>query len=367
MNEYECYLVGGFLRDELLGRSPGDRDWVVVGATAEQLLDAGYRQVGRDFPVFLHPESKEEYALARTERKEAPGHRGFLVDADPSVTLEQDLQRRDLTINAMARSLQGALIDPLGGQQDLEDRLLRHVSEAFSEDPLRVLRVARFGAQLSGFAVAPETLALMQQMVKAGQLRELSAERVCQEFLLALASDSPIRFFEILEACQGLQDWFPEIMALPMERLGQALLQGSPQRRFARLPLTEAEVDGLAERLRLPQHYRQGAVDRCRHEAAISAWPNVSAGHLYEVFAELRVWHKSDRLVALLGALLPEGVAEEAARVLAEGIKRTKAVQPASGPGMSVPTGKAYGEALKAARISELGAWLNQLEDTDRL
>ena len=155
-------MVGGAVRDQLLGRPVNDRDWVVVGATAQQMLDAGFRPVGRDFPVFLHPRTQEEYALARTERKSAPGYHGFMVHADPSVTLEQDLSRRDLTINAMALRDDGTLIDPHGGARDLQQRVLRHVSEAFAEDPVRILRVARFAARFADFRVAPETLALMR-------------------------------------------------------------------------------------------------------------------------------------------------------------------------------------------------------------
>src|SRR5436305_360078 len=177
---FRVYRVGGSVRDELIGREHGDRDWVVVGATPEMMTASGYKPVGRDFPVFLHPETREEYALARTERKHGRGYRGFEFFVSPDVTLEEDLQRRDLTINAMARDEQGALIDPFGGTQDLKARVLRHVSPAFAEDPLRVLRVARFAARFD-FTVAPQTRTLMRKLVASGELAALPAERVWQE------------------------------------------------------------------------------------------------------------------------------------------------------------------------------------------
>ena len=212
----ETYLVGGAIRDELLGLAPGDRDWVVVGATPEQMLDAGFRPVGRDFPVFLHPHTGEEYALARTERKSGRGHRGFVVDADPSVTLEEDLQRRDFTINAIARAADGALVDPYGGAADIRARVLRHVGPAFAEDPLRVLRAARFMARLAplGFQVAPETMALMRAMVAAGELETLVPERVWQELRKALAAPRPSAFLSALRGCGALAVVLPEVDAL---------------------------------------------------------------------------------------------------------------------------------------------------------
>jgi tRNA nucleotidyltransferase (CCA-adding enzyme) len=210
------YLVGGAVRDELLGLPPGERDWVVVGATREAMEQAGYRPVGRDFPVFLHPGSHEEYALARTERKTGPGYRGFAVDASPEVTLEEDLQRRDLTINAIARGPGGELIDPWGGQADLEARVLRHVSAAFVEDPVRILRTARLAARFHdlGFTVAPETMALMHKMVEAGEADALVPERVWQETRRALETTRPDVFLQVLRDCGALARVFPEIDAL---------------------------------------------------------------------------------------------------------------------------------------------------------
>ena len=210
------YLVGGAVRDALLGIEVYDRDWVVIGATADEMLNQGFQQVGKDFPVFIHPNSKEEYALARTERKTGAGYHGFDVCADPSVTLEADLIRRDLTINAMAQDSEGGLIDPYHGQQDLENRLLKHVSEAFSEDPLRVLRVARFAAKLHafGFTIAPETERLMREMVQGGELNALTPERVWQEVVKALNTESPSVFFDVLDRVGAVQTLFPNLFAL---------------------------------------------------------------------------------------------------------------------------------------------------------
>jgi len=212
----DIYLVGGAVRDELLGRAHGDRDYVVVGATPDELLAQGFVAVGRDFPVFLHPRTKAEHALARTERKSGRGYRGFVVDADPNVTLEQDLARRDLTINAMARDEHGALVDPFHGARDLEQRILRHVSPAFVEDPVRVLRVARFLARFAplGFRIAGETMALMREMVANGEVAHLVPERVWAETRKALAEPRPSAFLRSLRECGALHVLFPEVDAL---------------------------------------------------------------------------------------------------------------------------------------------------------
>lgn len=211
------YLVGGAVRDELLGLAPGDRDFVVVGATPKAMHEAGFRQVGRDFPVFLHPDTGEEHALARTERKSGSGYTGFVVHASPDVTLEEDLARRDFTINAIARDeASGKLIDPFGGARDIERRVLRHVGPAFVEDPLRVLRAARFMARLAplGFGIAPETLALMREMVAGGELATLTPERVWQELSRALRSAAPSAFLRTLRECGALAVVLPEVDAL---------------------------------------------------------------------------------------------------------------------------------------------------------
>ena len=207
----KIYQVGGAVRDRLLGRPVSDRDWVVVGATPQAMLDRGFQPVGKDFPVFLHPDSHEEYALARTERKTAPGYHGFSVHAAPDVTLEQDLSRRDLTINAMAEGPDGEIIDPCGGQRDLAARCLRHVSPAFAEDPVRILRLARFAARFTDFTVAPETLALMRRMVEAGEVDALVAERVWQEVSRGLMEARPSRMFEVLRDCGALARLAPEL------------------------------------------------------------------------------------------------------------------------------------------------------------
>ena len=207
----QVYCVGGAVRDELLGLSVKDKDFVVVGSTAEQMVAAGYRPVGKDFPVFLHPKTHEEYALARTERKTAAGYKGFVVHASPEVTLEQDLARRDLTINAIAKSKDGQLIDPFNGLADIQTKTLRHVSDAFAEDPVRILRAARFAARFTDFTVAPETIALMHQMVQAGEVDALVPERVWQELSKGLMEAKPSRMFEVLRACGALQKILPEL------------------------------------------------------------------------------------------------------------------------------------------------------------
>ncbi len=212
----QVYLVGGAVRDEQLGLPVSEQDWCVVGATPEELLDAGYRQVGKDFPVFLHPETGEEYALARTERKTAAGYHGFAFDTSPDVTLEEDLSRRDLTINALARDEDGQLIDPFGGMDDIRKRLIRHVSDAFVEDPVRILRAARFAARFAslGFRVAPETRDLMREMVDNGEADALVPDRVWKETETALLGPNPHLYFEALRACGALRVVFPEIDTL---------------------------------------------------------------------------------------------------------------------------------------------------------
>jgi len=261
----QVYLVGGAVRDELLRLRVRERDWVVVGATPDELLRQGYRPAGRDFPVFLHPESHEEYALARLERKTGPGYRGFSTEFSPEVTLAEDLQRRDLTINAMARSAAGELIDPYGGRADLERRVLRHVSDAFVEDPVRILRVARFAARFAplGFTVAPETLALMRRMVADGEAAALVSERVWRELERALGEPEPTRFFELLEQCGALAVVMPGLR--PLSATALAALQLAAQRgatspvRFAALLAARPveQVEQLAAQLRAPNEYRE--------------------------------------------------------------------------------------------------------------
>ena len=272
----KTYLVGGAVRDELLGRPVAERDWVVVGATPEELRTRGYREVGRDFPVFLHPETREEYALARTERKTGPGYRGFAVHAGPEVTLEDDLRRRDLTVNAMARDADGTLIDPHGGRRDLEARRLRHVSPAFREDPVRVLRAARFAARFAplGFRVAGETRELMRAMAAGGELAALVPERVFREFRAALAEPAPEAFVDVLEDCGAWAEIFPE---QPAPRRAAALLRRaaaaghSLPARFACAAWPARDGDAFCRRLRAPRELTRAAGLLRAHYPAFAA------------------------------------------------------------------------------------------------
>lgn len=273
------YRVGGAVRDALLGWPVVDHDWVVVGATPDDMRQRGFKPVGRDFPVFLHPHTSEEYALARTERKSGHGYGGFEVYASPDVTLEEDLSRRDLTINAIAQGPEGELTDPFHGQQDIRQRLLRHVSPAFSEDPLRVLRTARFLARYAhlGFTIAPDTHALMRHVSGSGELGHLAAERVWVETEKALGEPNPERYFTTLNECQALATWWPELddddtLAAALDALASAPETSSPALahwRYALLVsvLSDEQRDALAGRLRLPNAVAQLA----RHTALTTA------------------------------------------------------------------------------------------------
>jgi tRNA nucleotidyltransferase (CCA-adding enzyme) len=333
----EIFLVGGAIRDKLLGLKPTEHDWVVVGATADEMLSLGYRQVGKDFPVFLHPQTQEEYALARTERKTAPGYKGFAVHSEPDVTLDEDLLRRDLTINAMAETPDGELIDPYRGKADLEARLLRHVSPAFSEDPVRILRLARFAARFAhlGFEVADETWDLMREMVNAGEVDALVPERVWAETEKALGETTPARFFEVLRACGALAKLFPEIDALfgvpqPEEHhpeidtgvhtlmvLTQATrLSSEPQVRFAALVhdlgkgTTPAEqwprhieheargvplVEALCQRLRVPNVYRELAVAVTRYHLHYHRAAELRPDTMLDLFNKVDAFRRPQR------------------------------------------------------------------------
>lgn len=271
------YLVGGAVRDRLLGLEAPERDWVVVGARPEDLARLGYRPVGRDFPVFLHPETHEEYALARTERKTGQGYHGFTFHAEPDVTLEEDLRRRDLTVNAMAQDDAGALTDPFGGQRDLRNRLLRHVSPAFNEDPLRVLRVARFAARFAplGFQVADETLQRMADMARGGEVAALTPERVFQELRRALMEPAPEQFVRILAACHAWEAVFP-LLPNP-EPVAQALHQAaaddlSETARFACMALHAESISGWCQALRVPRAFREAGELLHRHIGAWRQW-----------------------------------------------------------------------------------------------
>ncbi|MAD75515.1 MAG: multifunctional CCA addition/repair protein [Rheinheimera sp.] len=336
------YLVGGAVRDELLGYPFHEHDWVVVGATPEQMLGAGYQQVGKDFPVFLHPQTKEEHALARTERKNGKGYTGFSVYAAPDVTLEQDLQRRDLTINAIARDDNGNYIDPFNGRADIEQRVLRHVSAAFAEDPLRVLRVARFYARYAhlGFRVADDTMALMRQLSHSGELQTLSPERVWQETAKALNSQSQAAYFQLLYHCGALQALMPELAALwgvPQPEkwhpeidtgvhtllvLGQAATMSDRlDIRFASLVhdlgkgVTKAEllpshhgheytglklIEQLCQRLRVPNDCRELALLVCEYHQLVHKARELKSATILKLFNGIDLWRKPQRLDDIL-------------------------------------------------------------------
>ena len=341
--ELDVYLVGGAVRDELLNRASKDHDYLVVGATVEQMLSLGFNLVGKDFPVFLHPKTKQEYALARTERKQGQGYTGFACYAEPDVTIEQDLLRRDLTVNAMAKSRKGEIIDPYNGQQDLENRVLRHVSDAFVEDPLRVLRVARFAARYhhDGFTIAPETLELMTKISESGELSTLSAERVWQEMYRSLSEDDiepshPEIFFQVLHQCQALKaiwpeldvlwgvpnpaQWHPEICSgvHTMMVLQQAVLltrnnTNKTAIRFATLchdlgkGLTDNDnwpshrghekaglplVEKISKQLKVPTYCQQLALKVCEHHLHCHKAFQLKPSTILRIFDQLDVWRK---------------------------------------------------------------------------
>ena len=338
----KIYLVGGAVRDKLLGFTPKEHDWVVVGATPEQMLEKGYKQVGKDFPVFLHPETHDEYALARTERKTAPGYKGFEFHASTDVTLEQDLLRRDLTVNAIAEDEHGNIIDPYNGILDIDQRILRHVSDAFSEDPVRILRVARFAARFASmdFIVADSTLALMRSMVDSGEVDALVAERVWKELETALSTDSPQQFFETLRQCGALEKLFPEIDCLfgvpqsenhhpeidtgihTMMVLEQsAKLTDDPVIRFAALVhdlgkgITPEEewpkhvgheengiplINALCDRFRIPNDYRELAIHVARYHFHCHRANELRATSMLKLFKNIDAFRRPERFQKFL-------------------------------------------------------------------
>ncbi len=405
----KIYLVGGAVRDGLLRLPVKDKDWVVVGATPQQMLDAGYQQVGKDFPVFLHPQSREEYALARTERKSGQGYTGFTCYAAPDVTLEQDLLRRDLTINAIAQDETGELIDPYNGRSDIERRLLRHVSPAFNEDPLRVLRVARFAARYAhlNFLIAPETLALMREMADNGELAHLTAERVWKETENALSSRNPQVYFSVLRECGALKVLFPEIDALygvpapakwhpeidtgihSLMTLSMAA-QLSPEIdvRFATLchdlgkGLTPKEkwpshhghgpagvklVEQLCARLRVPNEIRDLAKLVAEFHDLIHTFPILQPKTVVKLFDAIDAWRKPQRVeqIALTSEAdargrtgfeasdYPQGRMLRAAWVAAQSVSNKEVIE----AGFSGP---AIREELTKRRIKAVAAWKEQ-------
>ena len=296
------YLVGGAVRDELLGIAPKERDWLIVGADADEMLNAGFIRVGKAYPVFLHPNTFEEYALARTEAKIGPGHAGFRFTADNKVTLEQDLQRRDLTINAMARSSTGELIDPYGGQQDLDAMKLRHVSTAFAEDPLRCFRIARFAAKLPTFEICPTTLELIRGM--GDQLSELSAERVWNEWVTALEESSPFRFYEVLKDARLTKPWFHELMVDDLingHRERVLPLQGA----FALIGWlhSETQLNEFFDRLMAPKKARSLAIEICRSGRLYVNFDDLASEHAIDLLDQGGAFHGDNRFDTYLAAL----------------------------------------------------------------
>jgi tRNA nucleotidyltransferase (CCA-adding enzyme) len=336
----KTWMVGGAVRDALLGLPVNDHDWVVTGATPEDMVAAGYLPVGKDFPVFLHPATKEEYALARTERKTAPGYKGFTFHTDAGVTLEDDLQRRDLTINAIAKAEDGSLVDPHGGQRDLRDKLLRHVSPAFAEDPVRILRLARFAARFSDFRVADETMALMRTMVEAGEVDALVAERVWQELSRGLMEARPSRMFEVLRNCGALARLLPEVdrlwgvpqppahhpevdtgvhlmlvldtaaaMQAPLSVrfacLGHDLGKGTtPADELPRHVAHEARsvklVEAMCERLRVPTECRELAVVVAREHGNVHRSGELNAAAVMRLLERCDAWRRPQRFSEML-------------------------------------------------------------------
>jgi tRNA nucleotidyltransferase (CCA-adding enzyme) len=399
----EIYLVGGAVRDELLDRSVSERDWVVVGATPAELESRGYRPVGKDFPVFLHPQTGEEYALARLERKVAPGYRGFTTEFSPSVTLEQDLARRDLTINAMARDIAGNIIDPFGGRGDLDKRLLRHVSPAFVEDPVRILRVARFIARFThlGFSVAPETLTLMRRMVDSGEADALVPERVWRELSRALDEPTPRAAIELLREVGALRvilpeldalfgvpqrpEWHPEVdtgehtllalqvaasrgasqavrFAVLVHDLGKALTPRAEwPRHHAHETLGLPAIEALCARLRVPQEHRELGLLASRFHTHVHRGLELRTSTLLELLEHCDAFRRPARFVEFLEACecdargrlgfaekpYPQRARVEQAFEIARGISLTESER----EGLD---GAAIGERLRSKRLAAL-------------
>ncbi|QCP60917.1 multifunctional CCA addition/repair protein [Pantoea sp. SO10] len=389
----KTFLVGGAVRDALLRLPVKDRDWVVVGATPDAMLAEGYQQVGRDFPVFLHPRSREEYALARTERKSGNGYTGFVTQFAPDVTLEQDLQRRDLTINAIAQSDSGELIDPYGGQRDLAKRQLRHVSAAFNEDPLRVLRVARFAARFAhlNFRIADETQALMREMAVSGELAHLTAERVWKETEKALLTRNPQVYFQVLRDCGALQVLFPEIdnlYGIPapikwhpeidtgihalMTLAMSAALSDQLDVRFATLfhdvgkALTPAEkwpshhghglagvpiVEALCQRLRVPNQVRDLALVVTEFHDVVHTIERQPADALIALFDRIDAWRKPDRVEKM--ALTSEADARGRAGLESMTYPPGDYLRQAFALAQAVPTKDVVAAGFKGAEVRE--------------
>jgi tRNA nucleotidyltransferase (CCA-adding enzyme) len=368
----EIYLVGGAVRDELLGLPVKDRDWVVTGATPDEMLGQGYKQVGADFPVFLHPATHEEYALARTERKNGQGYHGFTVYSAPDVTLEDDLKRRDLTINAMAKATDGTLVDPFRGQQDIESRRLRHVSDAFTEDPLRILRTARFAARLrpQGFQVAEQTMALMTAMAQTGEVNHLVPERVWQEIQRALNENEPGTFFTVLRDCGALEALIPEFAPEGVFRSAMAALRCAHSRnlgtgaRFAALlsPLAHSgqntaknPTEQRARKLKAPNDCIALARLVAEFSQTLDSDKPVSPDHALDLLTAADAWRRPERFATLLATLdcvLPPESANKAEQ-LRQALAAANTVSPQSlmAGGFS---GKALGQAIHSERLRRI-------------
>lgn len=353
-----CYRVGGAVRDHLLGYPFTETDWVVVGGTAQAMLDTGFKPVGKDFPVFLHPQTGEEYALARTERKSGRGYHGFEVHAHPDVSLEDDLLRRDLTINAMAMDEDGAIIDPYGGQRDLEERRLRHVSPAFAEDPLRVLRVARFAARYHhlGFQVADDTLALMRELSRSGELRELARERLWQELAKGLAEASPQILFRVLLDCEALQHLVPawaealndDVLAT-LQRAGENKLGLEERFAISCLKLASADLDTVCEAIAAPKSPRQLA-GLLLQVTPLPIAPS-DAEQLLAILERCDALRKPERLQQVIAIEQLRGSGDYTLYRDAAAVIKTVRAEPLQKQGLS---GKALGEALRKQRLQQL-------------
>ncbi|MFM9922232.1 multifunctional CCA addition/repair protein [Variovorax sp. H27-G14] len=387
----KIFLVGGAVRDRLLGRPVSDHDWLVVGATPENMVARGYLPVGRDFPVFLHPRTREEYALARTERKSAPGYRGFTVHAAPDVTLEQDLARRDLTVNAIALPAErvdadggfdptpDTLADPFHGQRDLRDKVLRHVTDAFREDPVRILRVARFAARFDDFSVAPDTMALMREMVAAGEADALVAERVWQELSRGLMETRPSRMFEVLRDCGALAVLLPELDAAGPPDHWMAVvdtgarLQASLAVRFACLVRGLAPdlqpLHAVCDRWRVPLDIRELAEVVAREQGCIDESSALDATGLVRLLERCDAFRKPARFAEALLACecaargrvgAEDSAYPQRARLLA--VLATAAAVPtdvvARAAQQAGATGPKIGEAIHKARVEAVAASL---------
>jgi tRNA nucleotidyltransferase (CCA-adding enzyme) len=368
----DIYLVGGAVRDELLGLPVKDRDWVVTGATPDDMLAQGYKQVGADFPVFLHPTTREEYALARTERKNGQGYHGFTVYSAPDVTLEDDLKRRDLTINAMAKATDGTLVDPFNGQKDIESRQLRHVSEAFTEDPLRILRTARFAARLQpqGFEVAGPTMDLMTDMVRADEISHLVPERVWQEVQRALHENEPGTFFTVLRECGALESLIPELTPGPVFEAAMAALRCTHEHnldtdaRFAALlsPLPSSSA-GQSQNAAEARAKQLKASNDCIAMARLltATAPTLETAESVEpesclaLLDQADAWRRPERFTALLATLKCVLPAESSGNV--DQLKRaldaanTVSAQSLMAEGF---TGKALGKAIHDERLRRI-------------